>query len=108
MVFITRYAPASFVILSIVGGLLITGRQPHAQVSSAVYVLTQHNDAARTGANLQETTLTVATVAPPDFGLLYSLGPLDGLVYTQPLYVSSLVVDGAARNVVFVATEHNS
>lgn len=34
--------------------------------------------------------------------------PVDGQVYAQPLYASSLSVNGASRNVLFVATMHNS
>ena len=33
---------------------------------------------------------------------------VDGLVDAQPLYVSQLAVAGAIRNVLFVATEHDS
>ena len=88
--------------------LLAPTAEPRAQAPPPVHVLTQHNDNARTGANLNETTLTVATVSSGSFGLLFSLGPLDGLVYAQPLYVSSLAIAGGTRNVVYVATEHNS
>jgi hypothetical protein len=73
-----------------------------------VAVLTQHNDNARTGANLNEVQLTTSTVAPGHFGLLFSL-PVDGQIYTQPLYAPNVrFVDGNQRNVVFVATMHNS
>jgi uncharacterized protein (TIGR03437 family) len=34
--------------------------------------------------------------------------PVDGQVYTQPLYVSGIAVGGLTRNVLFVATQHNS
>ncbi|HWE04527.1 MAG TPA: LamG-like jellyroll fold domain-containing protein [Tepidisphaeraceae bacterium] len=71
-------------------------------------VLTYHNDLARDGANLQETTLTPANVNSSSFGKLFS-DAVDGQIYTQPLYVSGLVMpDGKAHNVVFVATEHDS
>jgi outer membrane protein assembly factor BamB len=72
-----------------------------------VNVLTQHSDLARTGANLQEITLTPATVASGQFGLLFSL-PVDGQVYAQPLYVSNLAMADGVHNVLYVATEHNS
>ena len=75
----------------------------HAQV----HVLTYHNDLARTAQNLSETVLTRADVASDGFGKLSTL-PVDGQVYAQPLYVSGLKVAGAAHNVVFAATEHDS
>ncbi len=76
--------------------------------SSAVDVVTYHNDIARTGQNLNETILTTANVNMTTFGKLRSLA-VDGKVDAQPLYVSSLAnIAGATHNVVFVATEHGS
>lgn len=73
-----------------------------------VHVLTYHNDNARTGANLKETLLTPANVRFGSFGKLFTY-TVDGWVYAQPLYVSGLTIPGkAARNVVFVATQHNT
>jgi hypothetical protein len=70
-------------------------------------VLTFHNDLARTGANLNETILTPASVSA-GFGKLFSHS-LDGYVYAQPLYVAGVPISGLGRhNVVFVATEGNS
>ena len=70
-------------------------------------VLTYHNDNARTGQYLQETELTPANVNEKQFGKLSSF-TVDGFVYAQPLYVSNVLIAGQLRNVVFVATEHNS
>jgi uncharacterized protein (TIGR03437 family) len=71
-------------------------------------VLTANYDNNRTNANLQETLLTPAKVAPGAFGKLGVL-PVDGQVYAQPLYVSQLSMPGAApRNVLFIATQHNT
>ncbi len=61
-------------------------------------VLTWHNDIARTGQNLQETTLTPANVKSSTFGKLFVI-PVDGKVDAQPLYVN---------NVLYVETEHDS
>jgi hypothetical protein len=107
-------------------GLFTPGSQPgqhtvsatsvsNASVSAAVTVavtdlsgiFTHHNDLARTGQNLKEYALSPATVSSATFGRLFSCG-VDGFVYAEPLYVANLVIGGTPRNVVFIATEHNS
>ncbi len=70
-------------------------------------VLTYHNDNARTGANLRETVLTPANVNSADFGRI-NFFPVDGKVDAQPLYVSALGINGTTRNMLYVATEHDS
>jgi hypothetical protein len=73
-----------------------------------VDVLTYRNNLARSGANLEETTLTPANVDVSRFGKLFSQA-VDGQVYAQPLYLSALAIpDEGVHDVVFVATEHNS
>ncbi len=74
---------------------------------SATSVLQYHNDSASTGQNLSETSLTTANVNATDFGKLFSTA-VDGQVYAQPLFLSGVSIGGAAHNVVFVATEHDS
>ena len=69
-------------------------------------VVTFKNDAARTGQNLTETTLTTANVASATFGLKHNLA-VTGKVDAQPLYVSQLNFSGTLHNTVFVATEHD-
>jgi outer membrane protein assembly factor BamB len=67
--------------------------------------LTQHYDAARTGWNKHESTLTPATVSGGKFSLAFSQ-PVNGQIYAQPLYVGGLdLPPHGVRNVVFVATE---
>jgi hypothetical protein len=74
----------------------------------SVSVLTYHNDGARTGLNAGETILNPTNVKASSFGKQFSY-PVDGQVYAQPLFVSSLSnIAGGTHNVVFVATEHNS
>src|SRR4051812_10725263 len=68
-----------------------------------INVTTNRYDPARTGANLVEKTLTPDNVKSSTFGLLYSY-QVDGPVYAQPLYMSGITVNGARRNVVYVAT----
>jgi hypothetical protein len=71
-------------------------------------MLTWHNDLARTGQNLQETTLTLANVNSKSFGKLFSF-PVDGQVFAQPLYVSNVTISGKGTyNVVYVETENDS
>jgi hypothetical protein len=69
-------------------------------------VLTYHNDVARTGQNLKETTLTLSNVNSSSFGKLGFL-TTQGRVDAEPLYVPGLSIGGATHNVVFVATEHD-
>ena len=78
------------------------------QLSAQVNVVTYHNDNRRTGQNLNEVILRPANVTSNTFGKLFTYS-VDGYVYAQPLIVSGITMPGfGARNVLFVATEHNT
>ena len=89
----------------------VTNASVSASVSFAVTdlagVYTYHNDVQRTGQNLKEYALTTANVNSSTFAQLFSC-PVDGYVYAEPLYVANLLVGATKRNVVYIATEHNS
>lgn len=71
-------------------------------------VTTQHNDAARTGANLSETTLNTSNVDVSSFGKLFTRS-VDDQIYCQPLYVPAVTIPGkGVHNVVYVATVKDS
>lgn len=71
-------------------------------------VLTWHNDVARTGQNVWESVLTPANVNTKTFGKLFVMA-VDGKVDAEPLYVHRLQMPNrGTRNVLFVATEHDS
>jgi hypothetical protein len=70
-------------------------------------VFTYHNDLSRAGANIQEYALNPSTVTPSTFGKLFSC-PVDGAVYTQPLWVPGVTINGAVHNVVYLATQHDT
>ena len=74
---------------------------------SQVDVLTQHNNNARTGANLVETTLTPGNVSTVQFGMLFKRILDDHLIRSR---WSSLViqVNGGTRDIVYVTTVNNS
>jgi hypothetical protein len=75
--------------------------------STITPVIMQHNDLSRTGEYLTETTLTPANVNSSQFGKVFSY-PVDGQMYTQPLYVPDVTINGTSHNVVYVATENDS
>ncbi|HEX7139309.1 MAG TPA: hypothetical protein VF219_15750, partial [Vicinamibacterales bacterium] len=70
-------------------------------------VVTYHNDNARTGQNLTETSLTLSNVNVGLFGKVAML-TLDGKVDAQPLYLSALSIPGGAVDVLYAATEHGT
>jgi hypothetical protein len=72
-----------------------------------VDVLTQHNDNARTGANLRETVLTPANVNERHFGMLFKR-IVDDQLYTQPLLVTNVEIGSGRHDVVYVKTVNNS
>jgi hypothetical protein len=76
-------------------------------VTNLASVSTYHNNLARDGVNDREFALTPANVNASSFGKLFSCN-VDGAIYAQPLWVANLSVKNAVRNVVFVATQHNS
>jgi len=79
-----------------------------AALAAQPNVLTYHNDAARTGQNLAETTLTTSNVNSTTFGKLFQ-ATLDGLVDAQPLYVAGVSIPNQGiHNVLIVATENDS
>ena len=96
---ICRYLPR-------LASLLTCSLMPLA-ASAQVDVLTQHNDSARTGANLTETILTPANVNPLHFGMLFK-HVVDDQVYSQPLIATHLKINGGMHDVVFITTVNNS
>jgi hypothetical protein len=73
----------------------------------SVDVATYHNDIARTGQQLAETTLTLANVNATTFGKI-GFDTVDAKVDAEPLYLSKVTVGGAVHNVLYVATEGDS
>jgi hypothetical protein len=79
-----------------------------AYISTSAGVFTHHNDNARTGQNLNETVLSPSNVTATSFGKLASYS-IDGIAHASPLYVAGVNIPGVGlRNVVYVATEHDS
>jgi uncharacterized protein YjdB len=70
-------------------------------------ILTWHVDNNRSGLNDNEQTLTPANVKPATFGKLFSY-LVDGYVYGSPLVLANVTINGAAHNVLYVATEKDT
>jgi hypothetical protein len=101
---------------AVVGSFTVqaTTTAPVQSASATVFVtdyagtFTHHNDNLRTGQNLHETVLSASNVTSTQFGQLFSY-TLDGVPQASPLYVANVNVPGfGSRNVVYVATEHDS
>src|SRR5215471_17485934 len=76
--------------------------------TAQVDVLTANYNNSRSNANTNETVLNLANVNRAQFGKLFAM-PVDGQIYAQPLYLHNVAVQGkGTRNVLFVATMHNS
>jgi hypothetical protein len=88
---------------------VITMLMLFATASSAdtVDVLTQHDDAQRTGTNLHETELKPSSVANGGLHRLFEWR-VDGQIYGQALYVSQFNYNGRKLNMIIVATMNNS
>jgi len=71
-------------------------------------VLTYHNDGNRDGVNPNESVLQAATLGTTVKPAPKWMATTDGQIYTQPLYVHQLLVNGVAKNVVYAATENNT
>src|SRR5215510_4986449 len=88
--------------------LLVLLFLPSCLLAQDVSVLTQHNDPARTGANLSEKLLSPRSVRQERFGKIFSLA-VEGQIYAQPLVVAGVDIPGRGiRNVVYVATMRNN
>jgi hypothetical protein len=77
-------------------------------IAGAGDMVTFHNDIARTGTNLHESSLTPDNVKFATFGKV-GFFPVDGAVDGQPLYLSNLSIPNQGiHNVLFIVTEHDS
>ena len=82
--------------------VLVLAAAAFAQVTTSQY------DNCRTGATLQEKSLTPQNVNVKQFGKL-GVFKVDGPVYAQPLFLPGVEVPGkGSHDVLFVATEHDS
>src|SRR5438874_3172181 len=88
--------------LSATAMLLIT-----MSLRAQVDVVTEHNDNFRTGANVTETVLKPENVNQKQFGMLFK-HVVDDQLYTQPLIVTRVKVNGGTHDVVYVTTVNNS
>ena len=89
-------------------GVAVDAPDSGTPVSTTTAVTTFQFDRGRSGANRNETRLTVAAVQA-GFARVAAFAPdLDGDVYAQPLYLPGVAVGGARRDVLFVATQGNS
>jgi len=80
---------------------------PPPPTASVPDVTTYHYDNARDGLNAQETLLTLANVNSAQFGKI-GFDTVDGKVDAEPLYLANVTAGGKVRNVLYVATEHDS
>jgi hypothetical protein len=107
---VTLTAPSSAGVYTLTATSVTDGSQSASitvGVTDLAGVFTYHNNLARDGTNIQEYALTPKSVNAASFGKLFSC-VVDGAIYAQPLWVANLNMGGKLRNVVFVATQHDS
>jgi Putative Ig domain len=107
---VTHTAPSSAGVYTITATSVTDGSQSASitvGVTDLAGVFTYHNNLARDGTNIQEHALTPKSVNAETFGKLFSC-VVDGAIYAQPLWVANLSIGGKLRNVVLVATAHDS
>src|SRR5262249_40133447 len=112
-----RHFRRGFILFAAAASLAFPAIVSTGPAARAQDVLTEHNDNARTGANLKETALNTTTVGSGKFGKLWTLYA-DGQIVAQPLYVSNLRIDTSTNpgiplvrgtfKAVIVATMHNT
>jgi hypothetical protein len=78
-----------------------------ASCLAQVNVLTQHNNAERTGANLNESVLSLTNVNARQFGMIFKR-VVDDQAYSQPLIVTNVEIGGGTHDVVYITTVNNS
>ncbi|MGP8252439.1 MAG: putative Ig domain-containing protein [Terracidiphilus sp.] len=100
-------APGVYILKAVSAGDGATSASTTVGVTDLAGISTVHYDLARDGANTQEYELTPAFVGGGSFGKLFSC-TVDGAIYAEPLWVPQLAIGGTKRNVVFVATQHDS
>jgi hypothetical protein len=84
--------------------ILILGNNVHSQNIS---VPTQRYDNYRVGWNSKEKLLNTGNVNLDHFGLLFTRS-VDDQMYSTPLLISNMSINGKAQNVLLVATMNNS
>ena len=91
---------------AVICAMLITTRA--SAMSNSVAVLTHHNDAARTGANLEETVLDTQNVNSNRFGRIGDR-VVDDEIHAQPLIMTNVALPAkGTHNLVIVATVNDS
>lgn len=86
--------------------LVICATAAFAQALNPAVTTGQYNT-NRTSANPNEAILNTSNVNVSQFGKLFSWS-VDGWVFAQPLYVPGVSINGVSKDVVYVATMHNS
>jgi hypothetical protein len=76
-------------------------------IANAPDVTTYHYDISRDGLNAKEIILTPNNVNSTQFGKI-GFDTVDGKVDAEPLFLANVTVGGQLRNVLYVATEHDS
>ena len=107
---VTLTAPATAGVYTLTATSVTDGTKSasiHVGVTDLAGVFTYHNDVGRDGANTHEYALAPANVNSASFGKLFTC-QVDGAVYGHPPWVANLQVAGVKRNVLLVATQHDS